>query len=151
LSNQPVTIEQLQVFFGNHVMLCLGIVGVTIALIGNELSRFTRGYRAISPAQLTALINRENALVVDVSAPADFEKGHVIGARSVAMSQFDPENKQLAKARELPVALVCRNGTTSAVAAKRLSKAGFKQVYWLDGGLVTWQQADMPIAKGRGG
>lgn len=144
-----MTIEQLQVFFGNHAMLCLGIVGVTIALIVNELSRFTRGYRAISPAQLTALINRENALVVDVSAPPDFEKGHVIGSRSVAMSQFDPENKQLAKARELPVAMVCRNGTASAIAAKRLGKAGFKQVYWLDGGVSAWQQADLPLAKGR--
>jgi rhodanese-related sulfurtransferase len=144
-----VPIDQLQTFFGNHVMLCLGIVGVTIALIVNELSRFTRGYRAIGPAQLTALINRENALVVDVSAPADFERGHVIGSRSVAMSQFDPENKQLAKARELPVAMVCRNGTTSAAAAKRLSKAGFKQVYWLDGGVAAWQQADLPVAKGK--
>ena len=142
-------IDQLQTFFGNHVMLCLGIVGVTIALIVNELSRFTRGYRAINPAQLTTLINRENALVVDVSAPPDFEKGHVIGSRNVAMSQFDPEYKQLAKARELPVAMVCRNGTASAIAAKRLGKAGFKQVYWLDGGVTAWQQADLPLARGR--
>ncbi len=142
-------IEQLQTFFGNHAMLCLGFVGVTIALIVNEFSRFTRGYRAIGPAQLTGLINRENALVVDVSPPPEFEKGHVIGSRSVAMSQFDPENKQLAKVRDLPVALVCRNGTTSALAAKRLVKAGFKQVYWLDGGVAAWQSADLPTARGK--
>jgi rhodanese-related sulfurtransferase len=144
-----VPIDQLQTFFGNHAMLCLGIVGVTIALIGNELSRFTRGYRAISPHQLTALINRDNALVVDVSATPDFEKGHVVGSRSVVMSQFDPENKQLAKVRELPVAVVCRNGTTSAIAAKRLVKAGFKNVHWLDGGVAAWQSADLPLARGK--
>ena len=144
-------IDQLQTFFANHAMLCLGIVGVTIALIVNELSRFTRGYRAISPHQLTALINRENALVVDVSAAPEFEKGHVVGSRSVVMSQFDPENKQLAKVRELPVALICRTGTTSAIAAKRLAKAGFKHVYWLDGGIASWQSADLPLTKGRGG
>jgi len=144
-------IDQLQTFFGDHLMLCLGLVGVTIALIVNELSRFTRGYRAIGPAQLTHLINRENALVVDVSAPTDFEKGHVVGSRNVVMSQFDPENKDLAKVRELPVALVCRTGATSALAAKRLAKAGFKQVYWLDGGVSAWQSADLPVARGRGG
>ena len=144
-------IEQLQAFFSNHALLCLGFVGVTIALVVNELSRFTRGYRAVGPAQLTALINRENALVVDVSPQADFEKGHVIGSRNVVMSQFDPENKQLAKVRELPVAMVCRTGTTSAEAAKRLRKAGFKQVYWLDGGIAAWQAADMPVTRGRGG
>ena len=142
-------IAQLQTFFGNHALLCLGLVGVTIALVVNELSRFTRGYSAVGPVQLTALINRENALVVDVSAPADFEKGHVIGSRNVVMSQFDPENKQLAKVRELPVAMVCRTGTTSAEAAKRLSKAGFKQVYWLDGGVAAWQAADMPVMRGK--
>ncbi|MEO7477917.1 MAG: rhodanese-like domain-containing protein [Lysobacteraceae bacterium] len=142
-------IEQLQAFFSNHALLCLGFVGVTIALIVNELSRFTRGYRAVGPAQLTALINRENALVVDVSAPADYEKGHVIGSRNVVMSQFDPENKQLAKVRELPVAMVCRTGTASAEAAKRLRKAGFKQVYWLDGGVAAWQAADMPVTRGK--
>lgn len=142
---------QLQAFFGNHTLSCLVFLGVTIALIVNELSRFTRGYRAIGPAQLTALINRDNALVVDVSASAEFEKGHVIGSRNVALSQFDPENKTLAKARELPVAVVCRNGQASAGAAKRLRKAGFGKVYWLDGGIAAWQQADLPLARGRGG
>ena len=127
----------------------LGLVGVTIALIGNELSRFTRGYRAIGPARLTDLINRENVLVVDVSAIADFEKGHVVGSRNVVLSQFDPENKDLAKVRELPVALVCRNGTASAGAAQRLVKAGFKNVYWLDGGIAAWQSAELPLARGK--
>jgi rhodanese-related sulfurtransferase len=144
-----VTIEQLQVFFSSHTLLCMMLVGVTIALIGNELSRFTRGYRAIGPAQLTHLINRDNAMVVDVSALTDFEKGHVVGSRNVVMSQFDPENKDLVKVRELPVALVCRNGANSATAAKRLVKAGFKNVYWLDGGVAAWQSADLPLARGK--
>ena len=142
-------LDQLQAFFANHTLLCLGLVVVTVLLIGNELTRFTRGYRAIGPAQLTGLINHENVLVVDVSATSDFEKGHVIGSRNVVMSQFDPENKDLAKVRELKVALVCRSGQTSALAAKRLVKAGFKDVYWLDGGIAAWQSADLPLARGK--
>jgi rhodanese-related sulfurtransferase len=98
---------------------------------------------------LTQLINRENALVVDVSPINDFEKGHIVGSKNVVLSQFDPENKQLAKARELPVALVCRTGMVSAQAAKRLVKAGFPKVYWLDGGIGAWQSADLPLARGR--
>lgn len=146
-----MSIDQLQTFFANHTLLVLGLVGVTVALFGNELTRFTRGYRAIDPRRLTEMINRDGMLVVDVSASNDFEKGHVIGSRNVVMSQFDPENKDLAKARELPVTLVCRNGTTSAGAAKRLHKAGFKHVYWLDGGIAAWQSADLPLRRGRGG
>ena len=142
-------LERLPEFISAHPILSLGLVAVTFALIANELSRFTRGYRALTPALLTHLINRENALVVDVSPINDFEKGHIVGSRNVVMSQFDPENKLLAKAQELPIAVVCRNGMVSAQAAKRLVKAGFKRVHWLDGGIGAWQAADLPLARGR--
>jgi rhodanese-related sulfurtransferase len=55
----------------------------------------------------------------------------------------------LAKVKDLPVVLACRNGVGSADAAKRLVKAGFKQVFWLDGGVAAWQQADLPLVKGK--
>ena len=95
------------------------------------------------------MLNRDGALLVDVSAAADFEKGHIAGARSLVMSQFDPAGKLLAKAKEQPVALVCRNGQASAEAAQRLVKAGFAQVRWLDGGIAAWQQANLPLVRGR--
>ena len=142
-------LERLPEFIGNHPILSLAFVGIAFALIANEIAHLRRGYKSLSPALLTQLINRENALVVDVSPLNDFEKGHIVGSKNVVMSQFDPENKQLAKARELPVALVCRTGMVSAQAAKRLVKAGFQKVYWLDGGIGAWQSADLPLARGR--
>ncbi len=142
-------LHRLPEFLGNHLLLSLGFVGVLLALVAVELQRLTRSYKALTPAGLTQLINRENALLVDVSSLADFEKGHVPGAKHVAMSQFDPESKELAKVRELPVAVVCKNGQTSAQAAQRLKKAGFSKVYWLEGGLGAWIEAQMPLAKGR--
>ena len=141
--------ERLPEFFASHPILSLAFIAITLALIANEFSRFTRGYKALTPALLTQLINRENALVVDVSPLNDFEKGHIVGSKNVVMSLFDPENKHLAKARELPVALVCRTGMVSAQAAKRLVKAGFQKVHWLDGGIGAWQSADLPLARGR--
>ena len=84
-------------------MLSLALAGLTIALIVTEVARLFRGYKALRPAELTTLINRDNALVVDLSASGDFEKGHIAGSRNVAPSQFDPENKLLAAAKQLPV------------------------------------------------
>jgi rhodanese-related sulfurtransferase len=49
----------------------------------------------------------------------------------------------------LPVAVVCRTGQSSSEAAKRLHKAGFTRVYWLNDGLNAWVQADLPLTKGR--
>jgi rhodanese-related sulfurtransferase len=86
---------------------------------------------------------------VDLRPIADFEKGHVPGAKNVQMSQFDPENRALAAARSLPVVLVCKTGQTAGGAAKRLRKAGFEKVFVLDGGIGAWQQAGLPLAKGR--
>ncbi|HJT97201.1 MAG TPA: rhodanese-like domain-containing protein [Rhodanobacteraceae bacterium] len=142
-------LHRLPDFLGNHLYLTLGFVGVLIALVMTELQHFTRGYKALTPAGLTQLVNRENALLIDVSGAQDFEKGHVPGARNVALTQFDPENKELARAKELPVAVYCRNGQTSAQAARRLMKAGFTKVYWLEGGLAGWKEAQLPLAKGK--
>lgn len=141
--------EQLQAFASSSPILSLALVGLTLAIIVTEIARLFRGYKALRPAELTGLINRDNALVVDLSASADFEKGHIAGSRNIAPSQFDPENKVLAAAKQLPVVVVCRNGQASATAAKRLKKAGFEHVNWLDGGVAAWQQADLPLVKGR--
>jgi rhodanese-related sulfurtransferase len=144
-----VTFADLVAFAGRHPILSLALAGLTLALLYNEIAGRLGGFRRLGPAQLTALINRENALVVDLSASNDFEKGHIAGSKSVQLSQFDPENKLLAAAKSLPVVAVCRNGQASADAAKRLKKAGFEHVYWLEGGIAAWQQADLPLVKGR--
>lgn len=141
--------SRLIAFAGENQMMSVALVGLTLAIIYTEISRLTRGFKAIDPAGLTALINREDALLVDLSAGPDFEKGHITGAKNVLPSQFDADNKILKNVRELPVALVCRSGAASADAARKLTKAGFKHVYWLDGGLVAWQQANLPLVKGK--
>lgn len=136
-------------FAGENQVLSFLLVGLTLAIVYTELSRLLSGFKSVDPAGLTALINRQDALLVDVSAATDFEKGHIAGARNLPVSQFDPENKLLAKARELPVVLACRTGAGSSDAARKLVKAGFKQVFWLDGGVAAWQQASLPLLKGR--
>jgi rhodanese-related sulfurtransferase len=142
-------LHRLPEFIGNHTLLAMMFVAILVALVAGEVSRLFRGYKELTPAGLTLLINRENALLVDLSSNQDYERGHIAGAKHVPLSQFDPENKDLAKVKDLPVAVYCKNGTTSAQAAKRLLKAGFKQVFWLGGGLAAWQQADLPTAKGK--
>jgi rhodanese-related sulfurtransferase len=141
--------NRLAAFAAEHSILVPALAVLTLAILYTEFSRLTSGFKAVDPAGLTALINRQDALLVDVSGTAEFEKGHIAGAKNVQMSQFDADNKILAKVRDLPVAVVCRTGTTSAEAARKLVKAGFKQVHWLDGGIAAWQQANLPLVKGK--
>ncbi len=139
----------LMQFAGQNPLLSGLLVFLSLALVYTEIARLFVGYKTVSPAQLTDLINKESALLIDVSAQAEYERGHILGAKHVAMSQFDPENKLLAKAKELSVAVVCRTGQQSSEAAKRLHKAGFSKVFWLNDGVNAWMQADLPLSKGR--
>lgn len=142
-------LHRLPEFAGNHMLLVLMFVMLLVVIVSHEASRLFRGYKEITPGALTQLINRGSPLVIDLSSLQDFEKAHIPGAKHVMMSQFDPENKELAKVKELPVAVYCKTGNTSSQAAARLVKAGFKQVFWLGGGLASWQQADLPVIRGK--
>ena len=141
--------EELLAFAGRHIFYVIALLGLTVFIIYSEVARLFRPFKALRPHALTSLINRENALVVDFSATAEFEKGHIPGSKNVVMSQFDPESKLLANAKAMPVVAVCRTGQASEGAAKRLKAAGFEHVYWLDGGIMAWQQAELPLVKGR--
>ena len=62
----------LLAFAGRNPMLSLALAGLTVAIIGNEVMQLFRGFKALRPAELTALVNRENALVVDLRPSAEF-------------------------------------------------------------------------------
>ncbi|MBH1817893.1 rhodanese-like domain-containing protein [Stenotrophomonas maltophilia] len=141
--------EELLAFAGRNPMLSAALVGLTVAIIVTEIRRLFRGFKGIKPAELTQLINAGGTVVVDLSASGDFEKGHIAGSRNAQASAFGPDNKLVANAKQSPVVLVCRSGNASETAAKALKKACFEKVYVLDGGIPAWQQAELPLVKGR--
>ncbi|WP_036137970.1 rhodanese-like domain-containing protein [Luteibacter sp. 9135] len=143
-------LHKLPEFVSNHTALVALFVVILAVLIGGEVSRLFRKWKSLTPAGLTQLINRDTPLIIDLSASADFEKAHVPGAKNVAMSQFDPETqKDLSKAREMPVVLIDKDGRGVGKAANRLIKAGFARVFVLEGGTYAWQAAQLPTAKGK--
>jgi len=142
-------LHKLPEFVGNHLALVALFFVLLLAVVVMEILALFRKYKELTPAGLTLLINRESPLMVDLSAYADFEKAHVPGSRHVAMSQFDPEQKDLAKAKDLPVVLIDKDGRNTGKAAQRLVKAGFSKVFTLGGGVLAWQQAQLPVAKGK--
>ena len=142
-------LRKLPEFIGNHTALAALFVILLVALVATQIMELFSKTKELSPAGLTGLINRDNPLLIDLSSLADFEKMHVPGARHVAMSQFDPEKKELAKAKDLPVVVMDKDGHGNSVkAAQRLVKAGFEKVYTLGGGVLAWHAAQLPVAKG---
>lgn len=107
----------------------------------------TRGSRGISAAQATALINRDDALVIDVREPGEFAAGHLLNARNIPTSQLEKRIAELEKFKDKPVIVNCQSGGRSASACTILQKAGFTQIHNLEGGIAAWEQAGMPITR----
>ena len=132
-------------FLRNNLLL-VAVAAVSGGMLIWPLLRRTTGGPWVSTAQATHLINREDALLVDVREPGEFGAGHILGARNVPLARIDGSG-DLAKRKDKPVIVYCEGGERAAKAAAALRKLGFSRVVNLNGGLPAWQQAGLPIQK----
>lgn len=128
------------------------IVWVALALISGTMllwPMLRRGARSdgLTPSQATMLMNREEAVVIDVRAQAEWDKGHIPNARHLPLDELDQRLQDLAKFKTRPLIISCAGGQRAGSAGARLKKAGFEKVYVLEGGVSAWEQAGLPLAK----
>ena len=102
---------------------------------------------SVSTLQATLLINQQNALVLDVREAVEYEKGHMLNARNIAIGEIDARAAEIEKYKAKPVIIVCDNDNRSGRAATVLRKLGFEQVFTLSGGIGAWRQAGLPLEK----
>ena len=100
----------------------------------------------VSTAEAVRLINREKALLIDVSEPAEFAAAHAVGARSIPLGGLEGASN-LPKNKALPLVVVCPTGARAARAAATLKKLGFDNARALAGGLAAWREANLPLEK----
>jgi rhodanese-related sulfurtransferase len=134
-------------FVEANLILSMIWLALFVALIATEFNRLFAGFKSITPQELTRMINRDEATVIDVGAIADYSAGHIIGARHVLPSKLDPNSKELVGLKDKPVALYCKTGMNSPAVAKKLKSAGFTQVHVLKGGLNAWIGENLPVEK----
>ena len=114
-------------------------------LLWPMLTRGTLGGH-ITAAETVRLINREKAVLLDVSDPAEYAAGHAIGARSAPLAGLE-KSTALPKNKTLPVVLVCQTGTRASRAAATLKGLGFEKASVLGGGLRAWREANLPVER----
>ena len=115
-------------------------------LLWPMLSRGGGGAGRVTPAQAVQLINREKAVLIDVSEPAEYAGAHAAGSRNVPLGSLEGSG-DLPKNKTLPVVVVCPSGTRAVRAAATLRKLGFEKPHVLAGGLAAWREANLPIEK----
>ena len=121
---------------------------LTAALSGGMLLfQMSGGGNGVSAAEATLLLNREDAVVVDVRETSEWANGHIPQARHIALGQLSQRLSELEKLKDHSIIVCCASGNRSGGACSTLKKAGFTKVFNLRGGMASWSEAGMPVTR----
>ncbi|MEI6896020.1 MAG: rhodanese-like domain-containing protein [Psychromonas sp.] len=135
-------------FISNNPMLSFAWVAIATMLIHMLIKDKISGVKTINAQQATLLINREDAIVVDVRSKEEFQKGHIVNAKNILLSEIEKGNfASIENDKSTPIIVVCESGTRSTSAAAKLVKAQFTQVTSLFSGMSGWKTANFPTTK----
>ena len=88
--------------------------------------------------------NKKEIQLIDVRTPEEFNEQHIGEAKNINWNGTDFEEKISKLDKSEPVYIYCKSGGRSAKAASKLSEMGFTEIYELDGGINSWNKADLP-------
>jgi rhodanese-related sulfurtransferase len=132
-------------FIKSNVLLIGLALGSGIMLLLPMLKKGAGGVPNLSAAEAVTLINRANALVLDVRDEAEFASGHIADAIHIPVAHLAERLSELKKYKNKAILLNCQRGMQSARACDILRKAEFTQVHNLQGGLNAWAEAKLPV------
>ena len=125
---------------------------IVIALVSGgmliwPLLRRGTGGPWVNTLAATQLINRSDAIVVDLRGTEDYAKGHILGAKNIPLADLERRAGELDKHKAKPVILHCGDGNRAGGGVATLRRKGFDSVHNLAGGYAAWQQAGLPVEK----
>jgi rhodanese-related sulfurtransferase len=132
-------------FLLDHWYLVLPALVSGALLLWPALSR-SGGSGRVTAGEAVMLLNREKAVLVDVSEPAEYAAGHASPARNIPFGQIET-SKDLPANKSLPVLLICPTGARAGRAVGMVKKRGHENTSVVIGGLAAWREAQLPVEK----
>ncbi|MFQ0992967.1 rhodanese-like domain-containing protein [Gilliamella apicola] len=142
-----ITLEILP-FVKNHLLLSLGWIGLFITIIVLTIKSKLSKVKVIDNAQAIHMINKENAVIIDIRSVDSFKKGHITDAHNVLPIDIkNSSSKLIEKFKENTIILIDENGLSSASIGETLIKQGFLNVSVLKDGIAGWNGENLPLVK----
>ena len=125
------------------------IIAFTLLLItGCGKAQNNKGNSSLSATEFSQkLLQTQDAQLVDVRTPAEFQNGHLPNAMNINWNADDFVDKTATLDKDKPVFVYCMSGPRSSAAAEKLSEMGFKKIYEMQGGMMKWRNANLPEIK----
>ena len=133
-------------FIQKNIFLIL-IALVSGAMLIWPLVRRGSGGPWVTTLEATQLMNRNDAIVIDVRDAAEYARGHILGAKSFPRADLERRAAEFDKYKSKPVIVYRGNGNKAGNALALLRKHGFDKLHNLAGGFAAWQQAGLPVEK----
>jgi rhodanese-related sulfurtransferase len=140
--------ERIPEFVANNLFLFSLLASILMLLLWNFFGDALSGVKMLLPDDVTRLINKDDAQVIDLRSQKEFESGHIIDAVHINAKDLDDQIKKLNKYKDKGIILCCASGGVSVKEVRKLMQTGFEKVYCLKGGILAWQQASLPLTKG---
>ncbi len=99
----------------------------------------------LNVSEFSQKINEPDVIILDVRTPEEFASGHIEGALNIDFNSGDFANEITRLNPSETYAIYCRSGNRSGQAASIMHKAGFHDVSNLDGGVIDWTNAGLPL------
>ncbi len=131
--------------YNNLALLAIAVVSGGL-LAWPAIVRGTSG-KSVNTVAATQLMNKRNAVAVDVRDAAEYAKGHLPQAKSAPLADLANRAATLAKDKAAPIIVISQTGQHLGKAQAALKEAGYSEVYALEGGMAAWQQAGLPVVK----
>jgi len=134
--------------FIQNNLLIIGLIVVSGAmLLWPTIGRMFFGRKQVDAQEAVLKMNHEDAVVLDVREDKEVALGRIPHAKHIPLGQLKNRLSELEKFKAKPVIVACRSGHRSSGACGILTQNGFADVYNLAGGMIAWEQANLPVEK----
>jgi rhodanese-related sulfurtransferase len=99
----------------------------------------------LSVSEFSSKVTEAGIITLDVRTPGEFNEGHIAGAILVDFQSGNFESEIATLDKSKTYAVYCRSGSRSGQAVKIMSDAGFTNLYNLNGGVIDWANAGLPL------
>lgn len=133
-------------FVQHNLLLVIAAVASGAMLLWSFLGNRVSGISEVNTMEATRLMN-EDALLLDVREDNEWAVGRLPNAKHIRLGELSKRLSELEKYKDKPIVVYCRSGNRSARACALLKKSGFSTPRNLAGGIMAWEQANLPITR----
>jgi rhodanese-related sulfurtransferase len=140
-------LHQIVSFVMKHWVLVIAFIAVAVVIVIEEIRSQSAGGKRVTSMMATQLINRQDAIVIDIREPNVFRDGHIVNARNFPVLDLERQIEKLKAYTNRCVILVDENGFKVQAVALKLKSAGMTDVVVLKGGMESWLADSLPVVK----